>query len=299
LNILLFGGQGQLGSALAYRLAELAELGKLSIPSRGECDVTDAASVQRCLHAMQPSIIINAAAYTDVDAAQDAPATTMAVNAVAPARLAEAANAVHALLVHYSSDYVFDGTLGRPYAETDTPRPLNVYGHSKWVGDMAAARAQRHLILRFGWLYSTRGRNFLKTMVARLTQSQRCRVVADQIGAPTSAALLADVTARLLARYARDPAAFPFGLYHVAAAGQTSWHGYACHIAAQLQAQGVPLAGEAIAAVSSREYPSRAPRPCDTRLNTARLCDVFGLSLPPWQNEVTCTLAELITPHRP
>jgi len=286
-NVLLVGGQGQLGSALRRRLAGL---GTLHAPPRVQCDLCDATSLQRCVRATRPDVIVNTAAYTDVEGAEDMPDVAMAVNARGPALLAEAANESGALLVHYSSDYVFDGTLGRPYAESDAPNPVNAYGRSKLAGD-AAAQAKRHLILRAGWLYSANGRNFLQTMVARLTAQQRVAVVADQLGAPTSAARLADVTAQLLARYVRDKENFPFGLYHVAAAGETSWYGYASYIAERLNAAGVPLAADAIQPVSSAERPTRAQRPLDTRLDTTRLRDTFGIVLPPWQEDVARTLA--------
>jgi len=295
LNILLIGGQGQLGLVLRH---SLAGLGQVIAPPRAQCDLCDAASVQGCVQATQPDIIVNAAAYTDVDGAEVASGNTadiaMAVNATGPALLAEAANTASALLVHYSSDYVFDGTLGRPYVEIDVPNPVNVYGRSKLAGDAAAARAKRHLILRAGWLYSVHGRNFLKTMVARLMQRQQIAVVADQIGAPTSAAQLAGVTRQLLVRYRHDRENFPFGLYHVAATGQTSWHGYACTIAGWLNAAGVPLAAHPIRSVSSAHRPTPARRPLDTRLDTTRLREVFDIQLPPWQSDIARTLACLI-----
>jgi len=289
--ILLLGAQGQLGTALRH---SLAGFGKLIAPPRAHCDLCGAVSLQKYLHATRPAIIINAAAYSHVDAAEDAPDLAMAVNANGPARLAEAANALGALLVHYSSDYVFDGTLGHPYVETDATHPVNAYGRSKQAGDAAAAQAARHLILRAGWLYGAGHRNFLAT---RLMQRQRVTVVSDQIGAPTSAAQLAQITAQLLTRYRCNPASFPVGLYHVAAAGQTSWYDYACYLAEQLGAAGVPLAANAVQAISSTQYITRAVRPHDTRLDTSRLRDTFAIALPAWQDDVARTLACLIDTH--
>jgi len=266
-----------------------------------QCDICDVAALRRYVHATRPDVIINAAAYTDVDGAEGAPDLAMALNATGPALLAEAANASGALLLHYSSDYVFDGTLGRAYTETDATYPVNVYGRSKRAGDAAAAQAGRHLILRAGWLYSTQRRNFLKTMVARLSTRQRVAVVTDQIGAPTSAARLADVTAQLLVRYCHDRNQFPFGLYHVAAAGQTSWYGYACAIADYLGAAGMSLADGAVQPVLSADHltahPAAARRPPDTRLDATRLRDVFGIVLPPWQDDVVATLVCLLNPN--
>jgi len=293
LNILLLGGTGQLGRALRHRLAGL---GQVIAPPRRQCDVRDAASLRQCVDTTHPAVIVNAAAYTDVDGAEDAPDVAMAVNAHGPALLAEAADACGALLVHYCSDYVYDGTLGRPYVETevetevqpDAPNPVNVYGRSKLAGSRAASQAGRHLILRVGWLYSVHGRNFLKTMVARLMQGQRVRVVDDQFGAPTSVALLADVTAQLLARYLCGDSQFPFGTYHVAAAGYTSWYGYAKHIAGRLNATDI------LEPTSSAERPTRARRPLDTRLDTTRLRDTFGVQIPPWEDDVTRTLDHFV-----
>jgi len=303
LRILLIGGQGQLGLALRRSLAGLGTLSAsihapIHVPTRAQCDLCDAASLQRCVRATQPGIIINAAACTDVDGAEDRPDVAMAVNARGPALLADLAHESGALLVHYCSDYVFDGRLGRPYVEADAANPVNAYGRSKLAGTCAVVQSKRHLILRAGWLYSAEGHNFLQTMVARLSAQQRVTVVADQIGAPTSAAQLAEVTTQLLVRYRRDPEQFPFGLYHVAAAGQTSWYGYACTIAKQMRAAGVPLAADAVQSVSSAQRPTRARRPLDTRLATTRLRDTFGITLAPWQDGVAQTLGCLLNPNR-
>jgi len=271
----------------------LVGLGQVIAPSRGECDLRDAAMLRQCVDAAQPTIIVNAAAYTDVDGAEDAPDVAMAVNARGPDLLAQVANESGALLVHYCSDYVYDGMLGRPYAETDACSPVNVYGCSKLAGSRAVARAKRHLILRVGWLYSAHGRNFLNTMVTRLMQGQRVAVVDDQFGTPTSATLLAEVTAQLLGRYLRDGSRFPFGVYHVAAAGYTNWYSYACTIARQINATDI------VEPTSSAERPTRARRPLDTRLDTTRLRDTFGIQLPPWQDDVARTLAHLINTKTP
>jgi len=300
-KIILLGASGQLGAELRR---SLAPWGELTAPARAVCDLTRPAALRDYVRALRPDVIVNAAAWTDVEGAETAPDQAMAVNGEAPALLAREANALDALLVHYSSDYVFDGRLGRAYTEADTPNPLNAYGRSKLIGDKAVRQARRHVILRSGWIHGTHGRNFLKTLLCLILQRRHIEVVADQVGTPTGADLIADVTAHVLARYRRwhsagtdgDGANFPFGLYHLAASGQTSWHGYACHIAEQARAAGAPLALDldGIRPIPSSDWPTQAIRPAHSRLDTTRLCDTFGLRLPPWQASVQRSVARLI-----
>jgi len=302
-TILLLGASGQVGVALRRYLAWL---GKLATPGRAECDLARPSSLRDCVRALRPDMIVNAAAWTDVESAERQPVQAMSVNGDAVALLAHEATSLNALLVQYSSDYVFDGQLGRPYTETDVPNPLNAYGYSKLAGEQAACQSPRHLILRTSWVYSTHGNNFLKTMLALMGRRDRIDVVADQLGAPTGADLIARVTTRLLARYMRQHTSppggdntletFPFGLYHVAASGQASWYSYACLIAEQTRSVGGTLAlpDDGILPIASSDWPTQVLRPADSRLNTTRLCDTFGLTLPPWHNGVKRTAARLI-----
>lgn len=323
-RILLLGANGQLGFELRR---SLAVLGEVIAPAHRDCDLEQASSVRHCVRTARPDVIVNAAAWTDVEGAEAQPDRVMAVNGDGPSLLAEEANALGALLVHYSSDYVFDGRLGRPCTETDAPAPLGVYGRSKRAGDDAARQARRHLVLRAGWVYGTQGGNFLKTMLGLMQRRERITVVADQFGAPTGADLIADVTAHLVARCvaacdaggqaAQDlPEAsrrmstggaptvaptwaaaggFPYGLYHLAASGGTSWHGYACLVAEQARAAGLTLAlaEDGIAPIPSSAWPSAVERPADSRLDTARLRDTFELVMPPWQDGVARAVARL------
>ena len=277
-------------------------------PARSGCDLAGSALIRQCLGSVRPHIIVNAAAYTNVELAESESDLAMAINGDGPAILAEMANALGALLVHYSSDYVFDGRLGRPYIEADGPGPLNEYGRSKLAGERGAAKADRHLILRTSWVHGADGSNFLKTMLGLMMQRQSLNVVADQVGIPTSVDLLAEVTAQLLTRYLRDAggapgstavagrAQFPFGLYHVAASGQASWYDYARLIAELAASRGVPLAlgTQDIHPIKAADWPSRVVRPADSRLDTERLRSVFGVQLPSWQEGVAVTMTQLL-----
>jgi dTDP-4-dehydrorhamnose reductase len=252
-------------------------------------------------YASGAQVIVNAAAYTAVDKAEDAAEQErcMAVNAGAPAALAMVARETGALLVHYSSDYVFEGTGTTPYTEEDSPGAASVYGESKAAGDFAIeVSGCAHLILRTSWVYAARGGNFAKTMLRLAQQRDSLRVVADQIGAPTGAELLADVAAHAIRHTLVNPALS--GLYHLAAAGETSWHGYAQHVLARAQAHGVSLkvAPEAVEPIATADYPTAAARPLNSRLNTEKLQRTFGLTLPHWTvgvNRVVDEWTERIT----
>lgn len=289
-GILVLGAGGQVGRALQ------AELTRRQIPgwqalTRAEADLVDPASLRTIIRARQPQIIINAAAYTQVDRAETEVAPAMAVNAEAPALLAEEAEALGAVLVHYSTDYVFDGTGAAPYAETDATCPLSVYGRSKREGELAVmAGCRRHLLLRTSWVLGRYGHNFLRTMLRLMAERPQLRVVADQWGAPTSAELIASTTLDVLAQMGGQSADDPrWGLYHLAAAGATSWHGYAGEVWRLAAASGLPLALAAeadILPIATEDYPLPAPRPKNSRLDTGRLRSTFGLALPDWQQGV-------------
>lgn len=287
MKILLLGVQGQVGFELRR---SLPPLGELAVSDRARCDLSDETALRDLVRAERPGIIVNAAAYTAVDRAETEPQAAMCVNGQAPGVLAREAEALGALLVHYSSDYVFDGAGLRPYTEQDAPAPINVYGRSKLAGEEAVRAATgRHLILRTSWVYGAHGVNFLKTMLRLLAERDAVDVVADQMGAPTGAALVADVTAHLLAAYlASGGKGYAYGTYHLAAGGQTSWHGYAREIARASREAGMKLrAGpDGVRAIATTDYPTPARRPANSRLDTAKLRDTFGLDLPPWETGV-------------
>ena len=295
MKILLFGKDGQVGWELQRSLAPLGELVALSSNSEDFCgDLGKPEDIRRTVQAVQPTIIVNAAAHTAVDRAESESQAAHAINAAAPAALAEKARRCGALLVHYSTDYVFDGSGSRPWRETDKPAPLNVYGRTKLAGeDAIRASGCRHLIFRTSWVYGARGGNFARTMLRLAGEREALQVVADQLGAPTGADLIADVTAHAIRRMQSGAAAE--GLYHLAASGETSWHGYASFVIESARSQGWPIktSADAIQPVPTADFPAAAPRPLNSRLDTTRLRDTFQLHLPSWQAGVTRMLAEL------
>jgi dTDP-4-dehydrorhamnose reductase len=311
MKIVLFGKTGQVGRALQSALAPLGQVIAPDRPEHGaglttastkvaspnglwQADLLDPAQLFERTLALSPDVIVNAAAYTAVDEAEHNQATAMVANAEAPAALARAAAQCGALLIHYSTDYVFDGTGTRPWIEADVARPINIYGHSKLAADQAIMHSGcRHLIFRTSWVYGRQGRGFLQQMM-QLAMHRHClRVVNDQIGAPTSACLIADMTAMAIDKYRSHPAAIEDGLYHLAASGQTSWFDYACHIFARMRANGLDLALDRVVPVSTLEYGSPARRPLSSRLDTGKLSGAFGLSLPGWQQGVDATVDAL------
>jgi dTDP-4-dehydrorhamnose reductase len=294
MKLLLTGKNGQIGFELQRTLAVLGEV--IAIDSE-DCDLADEAAIRRVVRAIRPDVIVNPAAYTAVDKAESEQALAQAINAKAPGVLAEEAKALGALLVHYSTDYVFDGTQAGAYKESDTPNPSSVYGATKLVGERAiAAACPRHLILRTSWVVGAHGGNFAKTMLRLAAEREALSVVADQFGAPTSAALLADLTAHLVRQAQRAPNRFTYGLYHAVAAGETNWHGYACHVIERSRAAGraVLVAPDAIKAITSSDYPTPAKRPANSRLDTSLLRETFGLHLPDWKIGVDHILDQIL-----
>lgn len=295
MKILLLGKDGQVGWELQRALAPLGEVRALG---RVEADFTDPESLRAVVRAFAPDVIVNAAAYTAVDKAESDAAMAHNVNAVAPGVLAEEAAAANAWLVHYSTDYVFDGTKQGAWVETDAVNPLSVYGRTKFDGEQRiAASGARHLILRTSWVFAPRGGNFAKTMLRLARERDILNVVADQHGAPTGAELLADVTALALHRIAAlgpDARALS-GVYHLAAAGSTTWHAYARHVLAQAQRHGAVLkAGpDAVQPIAASAFPTPAVRPANSRLDCSKLCTNFGLVLPDWRHHVNRLIAEL------
>lgn len=286
MKILLLGAHGQLGRSLAPLLASCGELQALT---RAELDLGDLPALRRVLQAERPQLVVNAAAYTAVEQAEREPAQAFAINAAAPALLAEECAALDAWLLHYSTDYVFDGRLGRSCREDDACAPLNVYGHSKLSGEQAiAAAGGPHLILRSSWLYSRHGHNFLLTMQRLLRERAEVRVVADQFGNPTSCAALAAASAALVARLAAGHPG-PSGLYHASCSGAASWYALACAIAAELRERGEPCAR--LLPIAAADYPSTVARPADSRLDCRALARDWGVVLPDWRTALAACLA--------
>jgi dTDP-4-dehydrorhamnose reductase len=293
MKILLFGADGQLGWQLRRSLCVVGEVTALTRSGDTHCgDLADAAGIARTVRELRPDAIVNAAAYTAVDRAESEPDTAFAVNHRACEVLAAEAERIGAWMVHYSTEYVFDGSGQKPWRESDATAPLNVYGRSKLAGEQAIARTcSRHLILRCSWLFDTWGDNFLKWVLGAASKRPALDIVDDQWGAPTRAALVADVTAHLL-RSATPQLA---GIYHVAAAGEASRHGYAAFALECAAACGLPLqaGADAVRGVPSTAFPTPAARPANSRLDTTRLRSSFGLVLPPWQDGVRAVVAEI------
>jgi dTDP-4-dehydrorhamnose reductase len=287
-RILLTGKDGQLGWALSRALAPLGEILAFG---RQDLDLASPERIVAVVRSARPDVIVNAAAYTAVDRAESEPQAALAINATAPSILAGEAGRSGALLVHYSTDYVFDGAKDAPYVEEDEPNPLNAYGRSKLAGEQQIrAAAVPHLILRSSWIYSARGSNFLLTMRRLLREKSPPRVVCDQIGAPTSADALADATAEILRR-GRSALDAMSGTYHATAGGSTSWHGFATEIARLEQASAQrPLS---VLPIASSEYPLPARRPKNSRLSNEKLLRCFGVKLPSWQACLEKCYAEL------
>jgi len=295
-RILLLGRHGQVGTELAKVLKTLGDVTALG---REQADFSQPASLRNVVLVHRPDIIVNAAAYTAVDRAESEPALAQAVNTDSPGVLAQAARDIDALLVHYSTDYVFNGLKQGPYVEDDATDPQGVYGRSKRDGETAVlASGARHLILRTSWVYAAHGHNFVRTMLRLARERETLRVVADQIGAPTGAATIADITVQCLARLADGTvdAAAVSGTYHLTASGATSWHGLATAVVEQARAT---LAADALAmrdiqAITTAEYPLPAPRPANSRMCCDKLQERFGVTLPAWQNEVARVVQQLL-----
>ena len=301
-TILLLGANGQVGHALQ---TSLNSLGKVVACTRAQLDFDQTPEqFGRALGALmqqhQPTVVVNASAYTAVDRAQTEPELAQRMNALAPGLIAQAAQAAGACVVHYSTDYVFKGDQLTPYVETDATAPQSVYGQSKLAGEQAVASGcARHLIFRTSWVVSAHGGNFLKTMLKLAQERDALSVVSDQVGAPTSAALLALITTQVLQALLAQPGLDPrWGLYHLTASGHTNWHAYACYVIAQARRAGWPIKvqDEAIKPIATKDYPVAAARPLNSRLDTGKLCQAFGLTLPDWRVGVDEVLRALKSP---
>ena len=291
MRILVVGGNGQVGTELRRSLAPLGEViattrsGRLDDGAACVAAARDAPqSLSGLIGTIAPGLVVNAAAWTAVDLAEQHSDAAFRANAEAPGVIARACAARGVPLVHYSTDYVFDGSGTRPYREDDATAPLGVYGASKLAGEAAVrAAGGTHLIFRTAWVYADHGRNFLRTMLRLGAERDVMRVVADQIGTPTPAALIADVTAAVMARVlAAEPGARPGGIWHLTAAGHTSWHGFARAIFAGAQARGLLSHAPEVEAIATSDYPTPAQRPAYSCLDTTRLQTDFGVQLPDW-----------------
>jgi dTDP-4-dehydrorhamnose reductase len=292
-KILLFGGNGQVGHELRRSLAPLGDVVATTRSGRFEdgsaCETADfdlPDALPALIERIAPDIVVNAAAYTAVDRAEDEADAAFRANAQAPRVIAQACAARDALLVHYSTDYVFDGTSTRPYREDDPTAPLGVYGASKLAGeDAIRASGARHMIFRTAWVYAAHGRNFLRTMLRLAVERDELRVVADQVGSPTSAALIAETTATILRQTPQLS-----GLWNLTAGGQTSWHGFAEDILTRARARGLLEKRPTVVPITTADYPTRARRPAYSCLDTGLLSQDFGVRLPEWARDLDAVL---------
>jgi dTDP-4-dehydrorhamnose reductase len=286
MKILINGQNGQVSRELQRRLGGV---GELIVLGRDQLDLAQPDHIRQHVQTVRPDLIINAAAHTAVDQAESEPELAFAINATGPGVLAEEALALGIPLIHYSTDYVFDGSKAEPYDEDDAPNPLGVYGKSKWAGEQAITAVQgQHLILRTSWVYSTHGRNFLLTMQRLLQEKPELRIVADQIGVPTWAGTIANSTVALIERWQAGQAG-AWGTYHLTARGETSWFGFAQAIGDTLREQGKPCAN--LLPIPSSDYPTPAARPLNSRLDCSRLQREWGVSQPDWQTALRECLA--------
>lgn len=303
MKILLLGCGGQVGWELRRSLAPLGEVVALDHNTPGPAqapelkpDFTDSAQVAEIVRRVRPDVIVNSAAHTAVDKAEGEREVARLINATTPGLVAQAAAEIGALLVHYSTDYVFDGSGHAPRDEAAPTAPLNVYGQTKLEGEqLVQASGCRYLIFRTSWVYAARGGNFAKTMLKLAAERDALKVIADQHGAPTGADLLADVTAHAIRSVSQPGGDARLGLYHLVASGETTWHAYASHVIEWARANGLPVkvAADAIEAVPTTAYPTPAKRPHNSRLDTRRIQAAFGLSLPHWQVGVDRMLTEI------
>lgn len=296
MKILLFGKNGQVGWELQRSLAPLGQLIALSSSSKELCgNLTNLSGIAQTIQKVSPDVIVNAAAYTAVDKAENESELAHIINAQAPGVMAHEATKSKAWLIHYSTDYVFDGSGHTPRSETEIAKPLNVYGKTKLEGEKNITQTGcHHLIFRTSWVYSTYGNNFIKTILRLAQERDELKIINDQIGAPTGAELLADVTAQIVPITKQHSGIS--GIYHLASQGNTSWHNYARFILAYALSTNLPLKTQpdSVLPIASSEFPTPAKRPHNSRLNTHKFHSAFGLNLPNWEIGVTRTLTELI-----
>jgi dTDP-4-dehydrorhamnose reductase len=293
MKILLTGKDGQVGFALHKKLASL---GEVVATNRHELDLENSDAIRTFIEKIKPDIIINAAAYTEVDKAESEKLLAHQINAVAPQVLADKASELNIPIIHFSTDYVFDGLKHEPYLETDEANPQSVYGQTKWEGEEAIRHHKKHIILRTSWVFSSHGQNFLKTILKLIQEKTSLNVVSDQIGTPTSSDLLANVTYNIVKTILKNTNFKDFGTYHVSSMGDTDWFHYACFIVDEAMRLGLKatMTSKDIKPISSDLYPTLAKRPTNSRLDTTKIKKTFMLELPHWEEEVKKVLKEII-----
>lgn len=294
MKILLLGKNGQVGWELQRSLAPLGELIALDRnDSEGLCgDLANLAEIEKAVLTVKPDVIVNAAAYTAVDKAETEQELAKEINADAPGLLAKLSKQLNALLVHYSTDYVFDGSGSTPWVEEQAIKPLNIYGATKANGESAIQSSGcDHLIFRTSWVFASKGNNFAKTMLRLGAERDELSIICDQVGVPTSAELIADITAQAIPRVLASHS--DSGIYHLAASGETTWHEYACYVIEQAKLMGQELKVSKIQPIPTTEYPTPAQRPLNSRLNCAKLRNTFNLHLPHWKVGVKRMLQEI------
>lgn len=294
MKILVTGKNGQVGFELMRTLAPLGTVVGVDVK---ECDLAQSAAIDALLERVRPDIIVNPAAFTEVDKAESQPIIAHAVNAQAPKLLARYAARHNIPIIHFSTDYVFDGKKDGPYTEEDEAKPTSVYGKTKWLGEEAVRKlAAKHIIIRTSWVFGSHGVNFLKTMLKLAAERDKLSVVSDQYGAPTSARMLAEAVAQIITELGEPGSYRKYGTYHVAARGETSWHGYAQVVVERAIKLGLDLkiSPKEIKPITTKEYPMPAPRPANSRLDTTKVSMTFSVSLPKWQDEVEKVIQELV-----
>jgi dTDP-4-dehydrorhamnose reductase len=289
MKILLTGKDGQVGFALHKKLASI---GEVIATNRNELNLENSDAIRIFIEKIKPDMIINAAAYTDVDKAETEIELAHKVNAEAPKILAEKASQLNIPMIHFSTDYVFDGLKNEPYVETDQANPQSIYGQTKWKGEEVVRQHKKHIILRTSWVFSYHGQNFLKTILKHIQEKSSLNVVSDQQGTPTSADAVADVTYKIIKTILEKPNFEYFGTYHVALEGETNWYQYACFINDEAVRLGLKttMTSQDIKSISSVEYITAAQRPMNSRLNTTKIKKTFMLEFPDWKVEAAACL---------
>ncbi|QDC47533.1 dTDP-4-dehydrorhamnose reductase [Candidatus Methylopumilus universalis] len=293
MKILLTGKDGQVGFALHKKLLSF---GEVIATGRHELDLANPDAIKAFIDKNKPDIIINPAAYTQVDKAESEKLLTHQINAIAPQVLADKASELHIPIIHFSTDYVFDGLKKEPYLETDEVNPQSVYGKTKWEGEEAVRQHKKHIIFRTSWVFDSHGQNFLKTIFKLIQEKTSLNVVSDQIGTPTSSEALADVTYHIIKTIFNDPNFKDFGTYHMTLEDETNWYRYACFITDEAKRLGLQtlMTSKDIKPISSDAYPTLAKRPMNSRLDTTKIKKTFMLELPHWEEEVKRILKALI-----
>ncbi|CAM8356980.1 dTDP-4-dehydrorhamnose reductase [Candidatus Methylopumilus planktonicus] len=289
MKILLTGKDGQVGFALHKKLVSV---GEVIATDRNELNLENPDAIRAFIEKIKPDIIINAAAYTDVDKAESEIELAHKVNTVAPKVLAEKASQLNVPMIHFSTDYVFDGLKNEPYVETDQANPQSIYGKTKWEGEEGVRQHKKHIILRTSWVFSSHGKNFLKTILKLIQEKTSLNIVSDQKGTPTSADAIAEVTYKIVKTILNKASFEDFGTYHVAFEGEVSWYQYACFITDEAIRLGLKttMTSQDIMAISSDTYPTLAKRPMNSRLNTTKVKKTFMLKLPCWEQEVAAVI---------